>query len=85
MKQSNAYKELYDPDSKFHEGKSSEHGGKWKGFLEWEVGMWVALKRLGPRKEHGSWKGAVHMEFGDSENPYRVEESIVEIKKRFEK
>lgn len=25
------------------------------------------------------------MGFGDGENPYRVEESIVEIKKRFEK
>lgn len=56
--------------------------GKWKGFLEWEVWMWAGLKRLGPRKEngHSSGKGALHTGFGDSENPARVEESIVETK-----
>lgn len=85
VKQSNALIWSYMVQAAdFMKARALSMGKNCKGFLAKEVWLGVGLKRLGPRKEHGSssGKGAVHLGCEGSENPATVDESMVEIKKK---
>lgn len=72
--------ELCGPGSKFYEGESSEPGENGRASWRRRCGHELDLKDQGLERKMAIQvgKGQCTWDFGGSENPARVEESIVE-------